>query len=462
MAGTVSFGGLLSGLDSQSIVEKLVGLKTSQLLRPLTVRQSALRAQQSALPSIVAQFNGLKDAAKALSDTTSTLFQTKTSTSSNLERIEVISTDSLAALGNYTISDVSQLAQSDRVVFEGVADKTAATFTTGTISITYKGVATDVVITGSNNSLQGVMNAINDADLGVTASIINDGDPTTPYRLTLTADDTGSDTTITQNIAAITGLTVDADVSSAAENEAQSALFQVNGIALQSKKNLVDDAISGVSFRLVKEDEVNTTTIAVGVNASAVGAKVASFLTAYNSFRGAIRTATRPDANGVFGPLGHDYSLISAGGDVNNALSKRYQSLEGHAYASLSQIGITADSSGNLQLNSTKFAAAMEEDPSSVQFLFQGSSSQDGIAEKVYKIADRLTAAGGPFSSRSQNIDLQLKLIDTEGASRSGRIESYRAQLLKQFNHLETVMQGLQGQQSQLTSYVNSLNALGA
>ena len=47
-----------------------------------------------------------------------------------------------------------------------------------------------VTIDASNNSLSGIRDAINSANIGVSATIVNDGG-TSPYRLALTSTNTG-------------------------------------------------------------------------------------------------------------------------------------------------------------------------------------------------------------------------------------------------------------------------------
>ena len=62
---------------------------------------------------------------------------------------------------------------------------------------------TIAITSGVNNSLDGIMQAINDADIGVSASIVNDGDPTNPYRLTMSGDTVGQEFTISDDTVAL-------------------------------------------------------------------------------------------------------------------------------------------------------------------------------------------------------------------------------------------------------------------
>src|SRR6185312_4893561 len=118
-----------------------------------------------------------------------------------------------AAAGSYNVQ-VSQLAQAQTLVAAGQANTTQSigsgvpttiTFQFGTISGgtlangTYSGATFSqdgtvasgtVTIDSSNNSLPGIRDAINAANIGVTASIVNDGGAS-PYRLVLQSSSTG-------------------------------------------------------------------------------------------------------------------------------------------------------------------------------------------------------------------------------------------------------------------------------
>ena len=64
-----------------------------------------------------------------------------------------------------------------------------------------------MTIDGTNDTLQGLANAMNNAGAGVTASVVNDGSGNNPYRLLLTSNQSGADNTIqiTNNLAADSG-----------------------------------------------------------------------------------------------------------------------------------------------------------------------------------------------------------------------------------------------------------------
>ena len=90
----------------------------------------------------------------------------------------------------YSVS-VNQLAAAQVSASQGYASNTNSVGT-GTITVTTGGVAHNITIDSSNQTLDGVAGAINSAAIGVTAQVMNTGVPASPYRLEITSNSTGS------------------------------------------------------------------------------------------------------------------------------------------------------------------------------------------------------------------------------------------------------------------------------
>ena len=65
--GTITTGGIASGLDTNSIVDKLVQLQ-SQPITLLQSQQAGVRSQVSALGSIASRLSALQASARSLAD----------------------------------------------------------------------------------------------------------------------------------------------------------------------------------------------------------------------------------------------------------------------------------------------------------------------------------------------------------------------------------------------------------
>ncbi len=147
--------------------------------------------------------------------------------------------------GTYTIT-VSNLAQAKSMASANFADIDKTTLGTGMFSLQIgSNQPVNITLDSTNNTLDGLRKAINAANAGVTATIINDGS-STPYRLIITANNTG-----TANAFAIT------DSSSGGQSlgltqtvAAADAQFNVNGVDITRSSNAVTDVIDGVNLTL--------------------------------------------------------------------------------------------------------------------------------------------------------------------------------------------------------------------
>ncbi len=104
---------------------------------------------------------------------------------------------------------INSLARAHQIASQGF-DSANSVITQGTLQLKVgTGATTTITIDSTNNTLQGLANAINGSGAGVTASIISDGSDsrTQPYRLLLTANKSGVENaiTLTSSLAADAG-----------------------------------------------------------------------------------------------------------------------------------------------------------------------------------------------------------------------------------------------------------------
>jgi flagellar capping protein FliD len=187
MPGTSSIDGLVSGLNTTQIIDSLMKLAQKPV--------DQLTQEQTDKTNIVSAFQAVQ--AKMLSLTTQA---GKLAQKANWNKygVEVSDDNYLTATagsnmgaGSYSVQVLS-IAHNHTLASQGVSDQSQAMFGSGTITLSVgTGSAKTITVDGSNNSLTGIAAAINAASTGVTASIINDGSKSSPYRLVLTSAKTG-------------------------------------------------------------------------------------------------------------------------------------------------------------------------------------------------------------------------------------------------------------------------------
>lgn len=189
---TISFGGLATGLDTNSIISELMAVEK----QPITLLQNQVSDENSRLAALTALNSKLQSFSTNINnlDSTSSIQAKKVDLSSS-GYFSASATGSAQA-GSYNV-EVDALAQVEKQVSQGVADQSAQNFGLGTLTLTVGSNApVNITIDSSNNSLSGIVDAINNANAGVTATVINDGTGN-PYRLSISGDTANTSVSLT-------------------------------------------------------------------------------------------------------------------------------------------------------------------------------------------------------------------------------------------------------------------------
>jgi len=202
---SITFGGLATGLDTNSIVEQLMAIERQPIDR-LEKDREWFSSRQTAYMTFDNKLREFASSIKNLGSSDDLLQKSVTSTSKDY--VSVNATPEALPGSSYQVEVVS-LAQVQKDVSRGYADKMASSFGTGDLTLAVgDDEAVTITIDETNNSLYGVMQAINAADAGVSAAIINDGTDS-PYRLVLTGENVATDFSLSSNLS-----TFDGDLSS--------------------------------------------------------------------------------------------------------------------------------------------------------------------------------------------------------------------------------------------------------
>ncbi len=389
----ITSAGLGSGLDIEGLITKLMTVE-AQPLKLLATREASYQAKLTAFGTFSGAVSSFKSAAYALNSTSS--INAVSATSSDTTTLTA-SGSSIAAAGTYSVN-VTQLAKAQQLVAAGQTNTTSSigtgtiTFDFGTISggafnagtgqytgatFTSNGSGTaSVTIGAANDSLAGIRDAINAANIGVTATIINDGSGT-PYRLALSSKNQGASNSIKVTVAGTAGLTnfISNDPAGTQNLKetvsAQDALLQINGVNITSKSNTVTAAIPGVTLNLLKTTSGTPATVTVGKDSAAFTKLVDSFVKSYNDLNKTIKDLTSYDPKTkVAGLLIGDSAVRSIQGQIRSAISSDVPGVTTGAYKNVSSIGITFQKDGSLAVDSTKLSAALSSNSNDVAALF--------------------------------------------------------------------------------------------
>lgn len=413
-----------SSIDVGKIVESLMYAERAPV-RAMESKVSTLESKVSAYQSLNTKLSALSDTLNALlyGDGEAPLVQPYSFSDRLSESIfaqcDMISSDeatvsatasSAAAGGSYSLT-VGSLAQAQTLVSSSFADTASTSLGTGTITITTgSGDPVTITINSTNSTLSGVRDAINNAQSGVTATIINDGS-STPYRLMITADDAGTANAFTMTSSLSGGQALTFEQTQAATD----AQFVLNGVSITKSSNTVSDVINGITFTL-KDVSTAPVTLRAERDTDAIVAALNEFVTAYNAVNGFINDQfTYNSGTGKAGVLAGDSTVRRMQSMLQNPLiqsvKNQYTSL---TVAGQAGLGFTRD--GSLTLDETKFRKAFNDNFTAVAALFLGNGTAAG---SVTASDSRVNYGGKTSATQAGTYSIQIDALARQ-ASASG------------------------------------------
>ncbi len=455
----IQFGGLATGMDTNSIINKLMSLERMPI--------GNLEADKKWMNNRLAAFTKLDDNLHSFLDSIKDLGKADTlqKRSVNLSTDDYmsasVSKDALPGT-SYQI-EVQSLAQVQKSVSQGgFSAKDSNTFHTGTISITVGTESHDIEITDENNSLEGIMQAINDADIGVKAGIINDGSAD-PYRLVLTGQNVATDFSLDDS--ALTG-GAGADTLGVFEGpggtnnppvqEATRAHVIIDGIDIYSDSNTLTEAIPGVTLDLVQAKTGETTNLNISLDKGAIKSTIEKFAEGYNKVVSFITGQSVIDGEGG-GVLSGDSGINSLKRHLQNMLTTPFSN--SGVFTSLSQLGFETQKNGTLTVNDEVLSKAIDENLDSVTTLLSGEDGKDGLAKQFQDYLESMTSSTtGMLQGRKTSINSSIKRMDNRIETMEARLVQREKTLRSQFTAMEQLVSGMNAQSSYLAQQMSAIS----
>ena len=363
---TTSIGyalGAGSGLDITALVTNLSNAAKAPKEALLTSRETSNEAKVSGL----AQVSGAIDSfAKALSSLISggSLFSQPSVSDPTVFTASALAGSRLAGLSASV--EVRRLAQAQTSASDSLAAGTAAVGE-GTLTINVGGNDVDVTITAANDNLNGLARAINDANAGVTASVVTDSNGA---RLVVKGK-TGAANAFTLSVPGGTtsGLERFASDAMTTPLQAQDALVKLDGVEVTRATNSFSDLIAGVQIDLKSARPDVPVSVGVTRPTAAINQGVQDFVTAYNELMAMIAEQTRAGTGEDGGALRGDLGVRELQRRLAQ-LPTKILSSPGEGPHTLAEIGVRTNRDGTLGVDAGRLAAILASDPDGVEALF--------------------------------------------------------------------------------------------
>jgi flagellar hook-associated protein 2 len=225
--------------------------------------------------------------------------------------------------------------------------------------------------------------------------------------------------------------------------------FFVNGLPVTNQaSNVVSNVIPGLSFTLNKAPADGTATLSVTSDTSQISDALQSFVSAYNNLVDHVAMQVGPSA----GVLAGDIAITTVQDDMRQLVS--YQGAG--PIKSLSDLGITMDSSGHMSFDSTVFDGLTPSQLSSA-CTFLGSSSS-GLAQLANNFTQLSDPVNGLIRTEENGLDKTTTNLGNQIDALNSRIAIMQQTLQSKLQKADALLAQLESQQSMLTASLTSLN----
>lgn len=441
MTGTASVSGLVSGLDTNSIISQLMQVEAQTQTRiksQLSTEQSNVKSLQDLNSAFAALATSAGDLAKATAwnpvavTSSSSLVTAKAGTS--------------AVTGPLTFT-VGHTAGAHQLTFASTAALTA-TVTTGSnlVRIDHLDGTTQDIDTG-DGTLRGLVNGLNAVGTGVKASTVRLDDGS--YRLQVTSVATGVASDF-----ALTNLDGSDLLGGAAVTAGRDAEITLGSDTVHSASNTFTAIANGLDITLgAGVTDGTVVNLDVRQDTAAMTATVKGIVDSINSALGKIDTLTAYNSvTKTSGPLSTDGSVRSL---RNSVLASVYPP-DG---STLAGVGIQLDRYGKLTFDAATFSSAYAADPGAVAAKFT-SGTVNGFAARIQAVAKGASdPVNGSLTTSINGRNSTIKRMQDSIADWDTRLALRQDTLTKQFTAMETALQQMNSQSSWLSGQLGSLSS---
>ncbi len=450
----ITVSGLASGLDTSSIISALMAVEREPLTH-LTSEQEKLEGGKQQLQSLQSNLQQLAFSAAEFS--LPSLFETSQAVTSSDPTRVAVSSSSGAGIGGHEV-EVAQLANSAQRSF-------AFTSPAAEDKIEIDGNSYTIKAGASAKELAGAINS--DSKGTVYAAVLESG---TIVLSTRASGNTGSEfIKVSDPGGALTE-------KEGTAKEGKNAEYTIDGVAGSSASNILTEAIPGVTLTLTGLTSTGPVTVDVqppGASVSAIETQVQSFIKLYNSTVSQIQkeltTKPNPKAKST-----SEYATGSLFGDfeLENLMAKMrqtmYEPIAGlpAEMSSPADVGIDTGAvsaggasqtsiEGQLTLNASKLAEAIQSNPAGVQKMLQSWSQS--LQSAINSVAE----PGGSIEARINGDSSQVLQLNTQINNMNEMLALREKTLQATYSQLEAALSRNSSQAAWLTSQTESLTASG-
>ena len=424
--GTLSTLGLGSqGVLNNDIIDKLKKADKDSIVTPVENRKNQLIEKKKELSELRKLFSDLNT-----SVTNMTYDTPYDSVTTDISGDSVaISTNGNVKASSFSIR-VNQLATKDIFESKDTFAQKDSILEEGTISIGIGDDSFDIDI-NAGDTLEDLVKRINGStDSKVKASILNVGGDT-PYKLIIKSANTGSENKLTISSTSDSfsnGLSRIGD-------EAQDAIFTLDGVSITRSSNKIDDLIDHVTIQLKQEGKSDIT---INKDNSKIIEGINEFVEKYNAVVKKINEDTKYDPEKkTAGIFQGDSTIRNLLRTIQDTISLT-KSKDGKM---ASDFGLDIQRDGTLSFDEEKFKSEYEKDSNKTIEFFKASDATSGLFNKLEdQLYDISISSKGILKTLKKNLDEDIKRYEKLQTQAQKKLDKRYDILSKNFASYDAIM----------------------
>ena len=293
----------------------------------------------------------------------------------------------------------------------------------------------------------GVVAAINAANKGISAQLVNTGDASAPYKIMVTGATGASNTFSLSSLASGGGAIAGVNFATRLQS-AEDAALNVNGMAITSSTNRITDAIPGSTLELFTTTN-GAASLDFSRDTSTVKTKIKALVTAFNDANSMLTVVSDPKSTVA------EYGATLVGNNVVSSVRSQMRSLittdstsPSGGLNALRDLGLSFNRTGTLELDATKLDSAMLNKFDNVVTLLTSNQEKlsvtsalpAGAAGDAVKKLTNLLDVSGAITAQSNNLTKKITDYQKQLTALDARMTALLTRYNKQFATMESVV----------------------
>jgi flagellar hook-associated protein 2 len=460
IVGSLSAG---SGVDIKALAQSLVDAEKTPRVDALQAKIDKSTAKISGYGAVSFSLGEIKSAFEKLKDVSD--FSSISSSNTQPSAFGV-SADATATTGSYDVT-VTTVATAQRSASPAYAASSTSLNNGAAFSLDLSidgGAAQTISIAAGSDTPAGMVVAINEADLGVTAQLINTGNG---YKVVVTGT-TGVDQNFT-----LTPSGLDASTSlstSEFDTTLQSAVdaaFTVNGLSMTRSSNTITDVVDGVTLNLYTATS-GSARVDLSRDTSAIKANIQGLVAAYNDFGDTLDIlgdrASEVETYG--GALAGESFLYTVRSQVRAMVTATSDSA-GDNIQAFRDIGVSFDRYGNMTFDEATFDTAISSHFDEVVTMLTAdteaqsvyATATGGAAGDAAKELDQMLRSTGVLALRTNNANTDIARQEERLTELEDRMQRLLDRYISQFAVMDAIVGSVNSTRTGLTSTFEGMMA---